>query len=105
MANTEVSFNVSTVVGTKVTKTVSENTTVEINSQQQDGPTQQESSPSPPWTHSLGSSQRILMGLNVYGNLLRLIRETLRTLCEKYLQHQQDLYHVFIDFKKAFDRV
>ena len=24
---------------------------------------------------------------------------------EKYLQHQQDLYHVFIDFKKAFDRV
>ena len=21
------------------------------------------------------------------------------------LQHQQDLYHVFIDFKKAFDRV
>ena len=28
-----------------------------------------------------------------------------RILCEKYLQHQQDLYHVFIDFKKAFDRV
>ena len=26
-------------------------------------------------------------------------------LCEKYLQHQQDLCHVFIDFKKAFDRV
>ena len=26
-------------------------------------------------------------------------------LCEKYLGHQQDLYHVFIDFKKAFDRV
>ena len=26
-------------------------------------------------------------------------------LCEKYLQHQQDLYHFFIDFKKAFDRV
>ena len=26
-------------------------------------------------------------------------------LCEKYLQHQQDLYHVFTDFKKAFDRV
>ena len=25
-------------------------------------------------------------------------------LSEKYLQHQQDLYHVFIDFK-AFDRV
>ena len=24
---------------------------------------------------------------------------------EKYLQHQQDLYHVFKDFKKAFDRV
>ena len=24
---------------------------------------------------------------------------------EKYQQHQQDLYHVFIDFKKAFDRV
>ena len=23
----------------------------------------------------------------------------------QYLQHQQDLYHVFIDFKKAFDRV
>ena len=29
----------------------------------------------------------------------------LNILCEKYLQHQQDLYHVFIDFKKAFDRV
>ena len=26
-------------------------------------------------------------------------------LCEKYLQHQQDFYHVFIDFKKVFDRV
>ena len=26
-------------------------------------------------------------------------------LCEKYLQYQQDLYYVFIDFKKAFDRV
>ena len=29
----------------------------------------------------------------------------LRILCDKSLQHQQDLYHVFIDFKKAFDRV
>ena len=29
----------------------------------------------------------------------------LRILCEKYLQHQQSLYHVFVDFKKAFDRV
>ena len=29
----------------------------------------------------------------------------LRILCERYLQHQQDLYHVFIDFEKAFDRV
>ena len=29
----------------------------------------------------------------------------LQILCEKYLQHQQDLYHVFIGFKKAFDRV
>ena len=28
-----------------------------------------------------------------------------RILCEKYLQHQQNLYHVFVDFKKAFDRV
>ena len=26
-------------------------------------------------------------------------------LCEKYLQHQQNLCHVFIDFKKVFDRV
>ena len=26
----------------------------------------------------------------------------LRILCEKYLQHQEDLYHVFINFKKAF---
>ena len=26
-------------------------------------------------------------------------------LCEKYLQHQQDLYHVFKDFEKAFNRV
>ena len=29
----------------------------------------------------------------------------LRILCEKYLQHQQNLYHVFIDFKQAFGRV
>ena len=29
----------------------------------------------------------------------------LRILCEKYLLYQQDLYHVFRDFKKAFDRV
>ena len=29
----------------------------------------------------------------------------LRILCEKYLHHQQNLYHVFIDFKKAIDRV
>ena len=29
----------------------------------------------------------------------------LRFLCEKYLQHQQDLYHVFIDFKKAIERL
>ena len=29
----------------------------------------------------------------------------LRILCEKYFQRHQDLYHVFIDFKKAFDRV
>ena len=29
----------------------------------------------------------------------------LRILCQKYLQHQKDLYHVFIDFKNAFDRV
>ena len=29
----------------------------------------------------------------------------LRILCERYNQHQQDLYHVFVDFKKAFDRV
>ena len=29
----------------------------------------------------------------------------LRILCEKYPQHQQDLYHVFINFEKGFDRV
>ena len=29
----------------------------------------------------------------------------LRILCEKYLQHQQNLYRVFIDFNKAFDMV
>ena len=29
----------------------------------------------------------------------------LRILFERYLQHQQDLCHVFIDFEKAFDRV
>ena len=28
----------------------------------------------------------------------------LRIVCEKYLQHQQDFYYVFIDFK-VFDRV
>ena len=30
---------------------------------------------------------------------------SLRILCEKYLQHQQSLYHVFVDLKKAFGRV
>ena len=29
----------------------------------------------------------------------------LRIPCEKYLQHKQDLFHIFIDFKKVFDRV
>ena len=29
----------------------------------------------------------------------------LRILCEKYFQHQQNPFHVFIDFNKAFDRV
>ena len=29
----------------------------------------------------------------------------LRILCEKYLEHQQVLYHIFIDFNKAVDRV
>ena len=29
----------------------------------------------------------------------------LHILCKKYLQHQLDLYHVFMDFNKAFDRV
>ena len=35
----------------------------------------------------------------------RSITEQIFNLHEKYLQHQQDLYHVFTDFKKAFDRV
>ena len=26
-------------------------------------------------------------------------------LCDKYLQHQQSLYHVFVDFREALDRV
>ncbi|XP_068208249.1 uncharacterized protein [Palaemon carinicauda] len=29
----------------------------------------------------------------------------LRVLCEKYSQHQQDIFNVFIDYKRAFDRV
>ena len=29
----------------------------------------------------------------------------LRILCEKHLQHQRNIYNVFIDFKRAFDRV
>ena len=29
----------------------------------------------------------------------------LRILCERYFQHQPDLLHVYVDFKKAFDRV
>ncbi|KAK3888947.1 hypothetical protein Pcinc_007015 [Petrolisthes cinctipes] len=29
----------------------------------------------------------------------------LRVLGEKYSQHQQDTYHIFVDFKKAFDSV
>ena len=45
MANTEASFNVLTVVGNKVTKWVSKDTTVESNSQQQEYPTLGDSSP------------------------------------------------------------
>ena len=30
---------------------------------------------------------------------------SLRIFREKYLQRQPDIYHVFIDFKKVFDRV
>ena len=29
----------------------------------------------------------------------------LRILCARYFQHQQNLYHFFIDFKNAFSRV
>ena len=29
----------------------------------------------------------------------------LRIISEKYTEHQKTLYHVFIDFKKAFDRI
>ena len=29
----------------------------------------------------------------------------LRILCNKYLKHQQDFYHVLTVFKKAFDKV
>ena len=29
----------------------------------------------------------------------------IRIHCEKYFKHLQDLYHVFTDFRKAFDRV
>ena len=29
----------------------------------------------------------------------------LKILCEKNLQDKENLYHVFVDFKKAFDRV
>ena len=43
-------------------------------------------------------------GLQTRGSTTKQIFN-LRILCEKYLQHQQNLYHVFIDFKKAFDRV
>ena len=30
---------------------------------------------------------------------------SLRILCEKYLQHKEELYHVSTKFKKGFDRV
>ena len=29
----------------------------------------------------------------------------LRVPCEKYQKHRRDIYHIFVDFKKAFDRV
>lgn len=29
----------------------------------------------------------------------------LQLICKKHFQHQRELYHVFIDFKKAFDKV
>ena len=42
-------------------------------------------------------------GLGVVGLLGRIFSNL--DIFEKYLQNQQDLYHVFIEFKKAFDRV
>ena len=35
----------------------------------------------------------------------QLSKFSIRIFCGKYLQHQQNLYHVFVNFKKAFDRV
>ena len=37
--------------------------------------------------------------------ILNRLKPQAEEIIEKYLQHQQNLYHVFIDFKKAFDRV
>ena len=37
--------------------------------------------------------------------MLKSRKEHYREVCEKYLKLQQNLHHVFIDLKKAFDRV
>ena len=43
--------------------------------------------------------------LSFYFRAGRSTTEQIFNLGEKYLQYQQNLYHVFIEFMKAFDRV
>ena len=62
----------------------------------------------PPPTHTHTHTISEWRSLQAKVGLIRNTTEqifNLRILYEKYLQHQQDLYHVFIDFKKAFNRV
>ena len=42
---------------------------------------------------------------NPVEGLPEIYEDMVQVLLLKYPQHQQDLYHVFIDFKKAFERV
>ena len=55
------------------------------------------------WVHWVGHSLVCQILLQIVMRAVITTKQifNLRILCEKYLQHQQDLYNVFIDFRKV----
>lgn len=53
----------------------------------------------------MDAAVKLLKASGIGNNEVPRDKYSVSVLCEKYLQDQQNLYHVFIDFKKAFDSV